>query len=154
MQLSSIAPTSVRTDVPTAPATRTDAAKALVAVPMGIVMVATMTAMTKSMAGQAASRADLVAPLLEKLTPETARMTMLNAIDGAVALMPEARIDVAALKQAADGVAALLTDIAGDHTQGDAQQSLERITTPLQPLMAPIMEFALLLDPTLGTKPA
>jgi hypothetical protein len=138
MQLAAIAQT-----------TRPEAAKALIAVPMGIAMTATMTAMTKSMAGQSASRADLVAPLLEQLSVEAAKQTMYDAIDGAVAIVPEVRFDVAALKQAADGVAALLTEFAADTTQGDAQAALAAIMTPLEPMMAPIMEAALVLDPTL-----
>ncbi|MCW2925996.1 MAG: hypothetical protein JWM98_3400, partial [Thermoleophilia bacterium] len=70
------------TPAPAAP--RTEAAKALLAVPMGVLMTASMTAMTKSMAGQAVSRAELVAPLLAKLTPEAATAMMNSAIEGAL----------------------------------------------------------------------
>jgi hypothetical protein len=143
MQLTAPAPA-------TTPVPRTDAAKALIAVPMGIVMTATMTAMTKSMSGQAASRADLVAPLLEKLSVDQAKGAMLQAIDGAIAAAPELAPRAEALRQAADGIAALLADAATDATKGDANQSLERLTTPLEPLMGPIMEAALVLDPSLA----
>ena len=149
MQLAPIAPASFP-----APTTRPEAAKALIAVPMGLVMSATMTAMTKSMAGQTASRADLVAPLLEKLTVEQATGAMLAAIDGAVALAPELAGRSDAMLQAVAGVAALLTEAAADATQAEANTSLAGLTTPLEPLMAPLMEAALLLDPTLGKQPA
>lgn len=150
MQLSSTTPSSVRFEMP-APTTREEAAKALVGVPMGIAMTATMTAMTKSMAGQPASRADLVAPLLEKLTAEQAGAAMQAAIDGALQFAPELAERGDALRQAAAGVQALLVEAAGDSVQGDAQQSLERLMTPLEPFMGPLMEAALLLDPSLAT---
>ena len=137
-------------DVSTTPMMRADAAKALIAVPMGIVMTTSMAAMTKGMSKTPASRADLLASFLEKLLPETARTMMLSAIDGAIALAPELEPRSAALRQAADGIAALLAEAAADTVQGEAQATLARITTPLQALMAPIMEAALLLDPTLA----
>lgn len=150
MQLAPIAPASARADAPAPTTPRQDAAKALIAVPMGLVMTATMTAMTKSMGGQTASRADLVAPMLEKLTVEQAKGALLAAIDGAVALAPELADRSAAMRQAADGIAALMVEAAADATQADANVSLQALTAPLQPLMAPIMEAALLLDPTLA----
>ena len=150
MQISGIAPTAARTDVPGAPATREDAAKALAAVPNAIAVVATMSAMTKSMAGETASRADLVAPMLEKMTIEQAKMTLLNAIDGAIAVMPELADRNELLRQAAAGIETLLQLIVADTTQADAQVSLGGIMTPLQPLMTPVLEAVLLLDPSFG----
>ncbi len=134
---------------PIAPTTRSDAAKALVAVPMGLVMSATMTAMTRSMGNQPTSRADLVQPLLSKLSVEQATGAMLQAIDGAVAVAPELAPRTEALRAAATGVAALLVDAAADTVAGDANEALARLTTPLEPLMTPIMEAAALLDPSL-----
>ena len=134
---------------PVAPTTRPDAAKALVAVPMGIVMSATMTAMTRSMGNLSTSRADLVQPLLSKLTVEQATDAMLQAIDGAVAVAPELAPRTEALRAAAAGVAALLVEAAADTVAGDANEALERLTTPLEPLRTPIMEAAALLDPSL-----
>lgn len=155
MKLAPIVPTNVGSDAPTfpAPTTRPEAAKALMAVPMGIVMTATMTAMTKSVAGETASRADLVAPLLEKLSVEQATGAMLAAIDGAVALAPELADRSDAMRQAVAGIAALLTEVAADTTQADANVSLEKLTTQLEPVMTPLMEAALLLDPTLAQQP-
>ncbi len=150
MQLAPIAPAAVKTDPAPTPTPRQEAAKALIAVPMGLVMTATMTAMTKSMGGQTASRADLVAPLLQKLTADQAKGALLAAIDGAVALAPELADRAAGMRQAAEGIAALLAAAAADTTQADANTSLKALTTPLEPLMAPIMEAALLLDPTLA----
>ena len=134
---------------PVAPMTRQDAAKALVAVPMGVVMSATMTAMTRSMGNQPTSRADLVQPMLSKLTAEQARDAMLQAIEGAVAVAPELAPKTEALRAAAAGVAALLVEAAADTVAGDANEALARLTTPLEPLMTPIMEAAMVLDPSL-----
>ena len=152
MQLAPIAPTVVRAEAPSfpAPTTREEAAKALIAVPMGLVMTATMTAMTKSMGGQTASRADLVAPLLEKLTVEQATGAMLSAIEGALTFAPELADRAPAMRQAVEGIAALLVAAAADTTQADANASLAALTTPLEPFMTPIMEAALLLDPSLA----
>lgn len=148
MQLSNVTPSNVRVEMPS-PTTREEAAKALVAVPMGIAMTASMTAMTKSMAGEAASRADLVAPLLAKLSAEQAGAAMLAAIDGALQFAPELAERGDAMRQAAAGVQALLVEVAADHAKGDAQQSLERLMTPLEPMLAPLMEAAAVLDPSL-----
>jgi hypothetical protein len=153
MQLATITPAAARTDVPTGPATREEAARQLIAVPAGIITVATMTSMTKAMTGEAASRADLVAPLVAKLPPEAAKVAILNAIDGAVALMPDARVDMGALRDAAAGIAALLADASTDHATGAPQQSLERLLTPLEQVARPIMEFAAMLDPSIVTPP-
>jgi len=138
---------------PPLPTTRPDAAKALIAVPMGVVMTATMTAMTKSMAGQSASRADLLAPLLEKLSIDDANAALLASIEGAITVAPELADRREALTQAAAGFTALLRDAAADTTKGDAGQALERLTTPLAPFMNPLMEAAALLDPSI-VKPA
>lgn len=153
MHIVGTSPASVRTDVPAAPTTRQEAAQALAALPVGVVTVASMTAMTKAMAGEAASRADLVLPILEKLTPKAAKVAMLDAIDGAIAVMPELSERDESLRQAAAGLEALLTEAAADTAQGDAQDALGRLTTPLEPLMAPVMEAVLLLDPTFGQEP-
>ncbi len=120
---------------------------------MGLVMTATMTAMTKSMAGQTASRADLVAPLLEKLNVEQATGAMLASIDGALEFAPELADRSDALRQAVAGIAALITEAAADTVQGDANATLERLTTPLEPFMTPFMEAAHVLDPTFGGEP-
>lgn len=149
MQLAPLAPAIAHTDPPGAPTSRQEAAKALLAVPVGAIMTASMTAMTKQMANQPASRADLVAPLLAKLTPEQANIAMLNAIDGALALAPELAPRNEALRTAAAGVAALLAEAAADTTAAPAMQSLDRFTTPLQQVAAPLFEVALLLDPSL-----
>jgi hypothetical protein len=106
--------------------------------------------MTKSMAGQPASPAELVAPILEKLSPEVAKDAMLAAIDGAIAVAPELAERGAAMRDAAAGVAALLTAFAADTTAVDAQQALASITKPLEPFAAPFMEATLLLDPNFG----
>lgn len=153
MQLATIAPTQARTDVPTAPTTRSKAAKALASVPMGAVMVATMTAMTKQMAGQPASRAELVAPLFEKATAEQLKLAMSNAIDGAIAVAPELAERSDALRQAAAGVVALLQEAVADTAQVPAEQALEALTTPLQQVATPLLEAALVLDPSLGKEP-
>lgn len=149
MQIATITPAQVRTDPPAAPTTRQEAAKALISVPMGAIMAATMTAMTKQMAGQTASRADLVAPLLQKANVEQLHAAMLSAIAGAVIVAPELAARGEALRQAAAGVAALLTEAAADTTQGPADASLERLITPLQLAATPLIEVALLLDPSL-----
>ncbi|MCW2923973.1 MAG: hypothetical protein JWM98_1377 [Thermoleophilia bacterium] len=148
MQLATVA---AATPAPAAP--RTEAAKALLAVPMGVLMTASMTAMTKSMAGQAVSRAELVAPLLAKLTPEAATAMMNSAIEGALALEPALAGQADAMRQAAAGVAALLAECAADVTPGEAQATLAWISTPMQALAAPLLAAALVLDPSLQ-KPA
>ena len=153
MQFATIAPTSARTDVPGAPGTRTDAAKALASVPMGAVMVATMTAMTKQMAGQPASRAELVAPLFEKANAEQLKLAMLNAIDGALAVAPELAERGEAMRQAAAGVVALLQEAAADTNQVPADQALRALSAPLQQVAAPLLEAALVLDPNIGKQP-
>lgn len=136
------------------PTSRTEAAKALVSVPMGAIMVASMTAMGRQMSGQPASRADLVAPLFEKATAEQLSAAMLGAIDGAIAVAPELAERGAAMRQAAAGVVALLVEAAADTTQGPADQSLERLVTPLQQAATPLLEAALVLDPQFGKEPA
>ena len=152
MQISGIAPAAVRGEMPTmpAPTTREEAAKGLAAVPGGVAAVASFTAMSKSMAGETASRADLVAPMLEKLTPEQAKLTMFQAIDGAIALAPELADRAESLRQAAAGVEALLTEAAADTVQASPDASLDAIMNPLQALLAPVMEAALILDPNFG----
>lgn len=150
MQIASITPAQARTDVPGAPTTRTEAAQALASVPMGAIMVASMTAMTKQMAGEPASRAELVAPLFEKASAEQLKLAMFNAIDGAIAVAPELSDRNAAMRQAAEGVVALLVEAAADTTQGPADQSLERLVTPLQQAATPLLEAALVLDPNFG----
>lgn len=153
MQIAAITPTQARTDVPTAPTTRTEAAKALAGVPMGAVMVASMTAMSKQMAGQPASRAELVAPLFEKANVEQLRIAMLSAIDGAIAVAPELSERSDALRQAAAGVAALLQEASADTVQAPADKALQRLVTPLQQAATPLLEAALLLDPNFGKEP-
>lgn len=149
MQLSPIAPLGARTDVPTAPATKQEAAKALMAVPGGIMAVATMTAMPKQVSGQPTSRAELVAGLVAQLSPEQAQMMMVNAIDGAIALAPELAERSDALRQAAAGVAALLAEAAADQTQGPVDSVLTGLLTPIQAAAMPLFEAARVLDPTL-----
>jgi hypothetical protein len=117
---------------------------------MGLAMVASTTAMSKSMAGQTASRADLVAPFLAKLSPADAKDAMLAAIDGAVAFAPELADRAEALRQAAAGVEALLAELAADTAQQDAQVALKAVMAPLQPLLAPVVEAVQLLDPNFG----
>jgi hypothetical protein len=130
---------------------RTEAAKALVAVPMGAVMVATMTAMSKQMAGQTtASRAELVAPLFEKATTEQLQAALVAAIDGAVAVAPELAPKTEALRQAATGVVALLQEAAADTTAAPIGDAMAKLTTPLQQLATPLLEAALVLDPEFG----
>ncbi len=153
MQITGVTPMAARTDVPTAPATRPEAAQALAAMPAGIAGMAAFVAMSKQMAGETASRADLVAPMLEQMTPEQARMTMLNAIDGALALAPELADRNEALRQAAAGIEALLVEVAADTTQTDVDTALQGLMTPLEPLMTPFMEAALVLDPNFGQEP-
>lgn len=132
---------------------RTEAAKALVAVPMGAVMVATMTAMNKQMAGQPnASRAELVAPLFEKATAEQLTAALAAAIEGAVAVAPELAAKTEALKQAAAGVVALLVEAAADTTQAPIAESMDKLTKPLQQVAAPLLEAALVLDPDMAKK--
>ena len=146
MQIAPIAPTNVPV---ASPEQRVEAAKALIAVPMGLVMSASMTAMTKTMGGQTASRADLVAPLLQKLPVDQAKAAMLQAVEGALAIEPQLAANADALRQSAEGVAALLAEAAADTTQGNAMEQLKLITTPLQTLMQPFVEAALVL----GLKP-
>ncbi|MCB0878711.1 MAG: hypothetical protein KDC46_06985 [Thermoleophilia bacterium] len=150
MNIAPAAVAAARTDVPTAPTTREEAAKALAGIPVGIATVASFTAMSKSMAGQTASRADLVAQMLEKVSPEQAKMMMFNAIDGAIALAPELAERNESLRQAAAGVEALLTEAAADTTQADPQASLQALMTPLQAILAPVVEAARILDPNFG----
>jgi hypothetical protein len=134
---------------PTVPASREEAAKALIGVPMAAITVASMTAMTKTMANQPASRADLVTPFLEKLPAANLYMTMANAIDGALALAPELAPRNEALRAAAQGVAALLAEAAADTTPGNAMEALARLSGPLQLAATPLFEAALVLDPNL-----
>lgn len=130
---------------------RTEAAKALAAVPMGAVMVATMTAMSKQMAGQTtASRAELVAPLFQKATAEQLQAALVSAIDGAVAVAPELAPKTEALRQAATGVVALLQEAAADTTAAPIGEAMDKLTTPLQQVAAPLLEAALVLDPEFG----
>ena len=146
-----ITPAAARTDAPTTPATpRQEAAKALVAIPGAIAAMASFTAMGRTTAGQTASRADLVAPILEKLSPEQAAGMMLQAIDGALALEPALATQADALRQAAAGVQALLVDAAADTAQVDPQAALGALMTPMQALLAPVVQAAVVLDPEFG----
>jgi hypothetical protein len=84
--------------------------------------------------------------------PESLRVTRgaTATIDGAIAVAPELAERNESLRQAAAGVAALLAEVSADHVQGDAQQAMERLMRPLEPLVAPLLEAALLLDPSIG----
>ncbi|MCW2928504.1 MAG: hypothetical protein JWM86_2472 [Thermoleophilia bacterium] len=136
-----------------APANRAEAAKALLAVPMGVLTVASMTAMTKSVSGQGASRADLVSPFLAKLDVRTSTAAILAAVDGALALAPELAGRANAMRQAAAGVGALLAEAARDTNTRVATESLERLTTPMQAAAMPLFEAAALLDPSIVQPP-
>jgi hypothetical protein len=137
-------------NISAAPTPRQEAAQALAAVPMAIAMTATMEAMGRSMSGQPASRAELLDQLLQQLPPQVAHTTMLDAIDGALALAPELADRGDSLRQAAAGVQALLVEVAADRTPANAEVSLAGIMTPLETLMGPVIEAAMLLDPTFG----
>jgi hypothetical protein len=151
MQIAQIAPAQARADVPPPASPRTEAAKALVAVPMGAVMVATMTAMSKQMSGQTtASRAELVAGLFQKASAEQLTQALLSAIDGAVAVAPELADRTEAMKQAATGVVALLQEAAADTAQAPIAESMDKLTKPLQEVAAPLLQAALVLDPNMG----
>jgi hypothetical protein len=79
---------------------------------------------------------------------------MLDAIDGAVALAPELAPKADAMRAAAEGVAALLTESLADTVAGNAQEALARFATPLKTVAAPLFEAALILDPSIGKKPS
>jgi hypothetical protein len=145
MQLASISAVPV-------PTTRTEAAQALMAVPMGAMIGASMTAMTRQMGGQTASRADLVQPMLGQNPLEKLQGAMEAAIEGALALEPTLAGQGEALRAAAKGVLALLAEAQADAVQGDPMEALNRLSTPLQAVSAPLMAAALVLDPTLKDK--
>lgn len=145
-----LAPTAIRPADAPAPTPRQEAAKALIAVPMGVVMTATMSAMSKQMSGQTnASRAELLAPMLEKATVEQLAAAMTAGIEGAIALEPQLAGRSEAMRQAAAAVAALVTESAADTTSRPIKEAVAAIATPLQAAMTPLVEAALVLDPTL-----
>jgi hypothetical protein len=150
MQLATITPQVVRQDPPASPLTRTEAAQALLAVPMGAMMVASMTAMGKAMSQTPASRAELRAQFVAKLPVENVYMTIANAIDGAIAVAPELAPRNDALRAAAKGVAELLAQASTDTASADAMTSLKAISEPLQAVAMPLFEAAVLLDPNVA----
>ncbi len=140
-------PSSSTAVVAPAPTTRTEAAQAITGLPIAIAMSAMMTAMPRIPAGQTASRADLVAPILAKLSPEAAGEFMLGAIEGSLNLAPELAERGESLRQAAQGVANLLAECAADTQQQDAKTALAGVTGPLGSFTDTLVDAAKVLDP-------
>jgi hypothetical protein len=129
-------------------ADRFRAAVTLVFLPNSIYDIVERGAAAADAAGRQVSAGDLLQPYLARVSADGTRSALLDAVEGALRVAPEFETERAALTDAANGVADLLSRAAADRTTGAAWDVAERFTHALDEVAAPIFGVSHDLDPS------